>query len=89
MTDYPYGVRGERDVRVCALSGVRIRPGDMTLHIEGTKLFYRVAARRAKLLTDEKRAEIESAIKADAGESKTRGMSRKATGGAETPDTGV
>ncbi len=64
---YPYGIRDVRDVKECAISGAKIRPGDVAVSIAGTGLFYRIASRVYKQLTPELQAEIEAWIMQDAG----------------------
>lgn len=96
MDTYPYGIRGVKDVQICALSGMKIRPGDMAINIEGTSLFYRVASRHYLSMTAEQQEMIEAAILADAGVTrqvrtetvpKQRG-NRKPFDGVDAPEVG-
>ena len=68
-TPLPYGVSNEdgtikQYVNECAITGSRIKPGDVTTKIAGTRYFYRLSMAGQRLFTrnPDLRAEIERRI---------------------------
>ena len=45
----------------CAISGIKLQPGDAMVRVKGTPFYYGIAAQVMHQLTNEKRAELDAA----------------------------
>lgn len=68
----PYGVKAAdgstiSDPKVCAVTGKPVERGDVRQSVYGTRLFYWLKGGIADRVTDEQRADMEAAMRADAG----------------------